>query len=104
MFDYRTIITELRASRPTVQVDFRKGKKMAKKNVHVVPNGNNWSVVTEGTEKPLSNHRTQQAATEAGRKVAIESHCELVIHRPSGQIRDKDSYGNDPCPPKDKRG
>ncbi|WP_141695337.1 DUF2188 domain-containing protein, partial [Klebsiella pneumoniae] len=25
---------------------------------------------------------------------------ELVIHRPNGQIRDRDSYGKDPFPPK----
>jgi hypothetical protein len=24
----------------------------------------------------------------------------LVIHRPDGRIRDKDSHGNDPFPPK----
>jgi hypothetical protein len=23
------------------------------------------------------------------------------VHGRNGQIRDKDSYGNDPCPPKD---
>lgn len=76
---------------------------MAKKNVHVVPNGKGWSTKLEGTAKPLSNHRTQQAASEAGKKVAQQNQSELVIHRPNGQIRDKDSYGNDPCPPKDKK-
>lgn len=74
---------------------------MAKKNVHVVPSGNGWAVKTEGSAKPLSNHRTQQNALEAGRKVAQQNQGELVIHRPNGQIRDKDSFGNDPCPPKD---
>ncbi|MGV2085677.1 MULTISPECIES: hypothetical protein [unclassified Rhizobium] len=24
----------------------------------------------------------------------------MVIHRPNGQIRDKDSYGRDPFPPR----
>lgn len=75
---------------------------MAKRNVHVVPNGTKWSVKQEGATKPDSNHRTQQAATDAGRKVAKANESELVIHRPDGRIRDKDSYGNDPCPPKDK--
>ncbi len=28
---------------------------------------------------------------------------EVVIHNRKGQIIDKDSYGNDPCPPKDKK-
>ncbi|MBX3422768.1 MAG: four helix bundle protein [Pirellulaceae bacterium] len=33
--------------------------------------------------------------------VTQQNQSELVIHRPNGQIRDKESFGNDPCPPKD---
>lgn len=29
-------------------------------------------------------------------------HSELITHNKQGQIRSKDSYGPDPCPPKDK--
>lgn len=76
---------------------------MAKKNVHVVPKGTGWAVKTEGSSQPLSSHRTQTTASKAGRKVAIKNQSELVIHRPNGQIRDKDSFGNDPCPPKDRQ-
>jgi hypothetical protein len=76
---------------------------MAKKNVHVVPSGNKWAVKPEGSTKPVSTHLTQQAASEAGKKVAKQNQSELVIHRPNGQIRDKDSYGNDSCPPKDTK-
>lgn len=76
---------------------------MAKRNVHVVPSGNCSAVKDEGSSKPLSNHRTQQTASEAGRKVAQANQSELVIHRPNGQIRDKDSYGNDPVPPQDQK-
>lgn len=76
---------------------------MAKKNVHVVPSGNRWAVKPEGTPKPVSTRLTQQAAVDAGRKVAKQNQSELVIHRPNGQIRDKDSYGNDPVPPRDQK-
>jgi endonuclease YncB( thermonuclease family) len=76
---------------------------LAKRNVHVVPNGNGWAVKPEGASKPVSMHRTQRAAAEAGREVARENQSELFIHRPNGQIRDRDSYGNDPCPPKDSK-
>lgn len=76
---------------------------MAKKNIHVVPSGNRWAVKPEGAEKPLSTHRTQELATDAAKKVAQQNQSELVIHRPNGQIRDKDSFGNDPCPPKDSK-
>lgn len=75
---------------------------MAKKDVHVVPDGKGWAVKPEGG-KALSKHRTQKAASDAGRKVAKKNQSELVIHRPNGQIRDKDSFGNDPCPPKDTK-
>jgi hypothetical protein len=74
-----------------------------KRNIHVVPNGNQWAVKAEGSSKPTSNHRTQAAASAAGRRLAIQQQSELVIHRPNGQIRDKDSYGNDPNPPKDTK-
>jgi hypothetical protein len=33
----------------------------------------------------------------------MRNESELVIHRPNGQIRDKDSFGSDPCPPKDQK-
>nr|WP_084389162.1 DUF2188 domain-containing protein [Fusibacter sp. 3D3] len=32
--------------------------------------------------------------------MAKNQQSELVIHRPNGQIREKNSYGNDPYPPK----
>jgi hypothetical protein len=76
---------------------------MAKKNIHVVPSGNKWAVKPEGARQPISTHLTQQNAAEAGRRVAQQNKSELVIHRPNGQIRDKDSYGNDPVPPKDQK-
>jgi len=56
-----------------------------------------------GTPDPVSTHRTQGAAEDAGRLLARENESELVIHRRDGRIRDKDSYGRDPCPPRDRR-
>lgn len=76
---------------------------MAKKNIHVVPSGNKWAVKPEGSSQPTSTHLTQGAAAEAGRRAAKQNQSELVIHRPNGQIRDKDSFGNDPHPPTDRK-
>ena len=73
------------------------------KNVHIVPNGTGWQVKPEGSSTPTSTHRTQQAATDAGKRLAQQNQSELVIHRPNGQIRDKDSFGKDPLPPKDSK-
>lgn len=70
------------------------------KNQHVVPHKNGWAVKGAGNRKATSIHRTQEAARKAARSIAINQKSEVVIHRPNGQIRDKDSYGNDPFPPR----
>jgi len=74
---------------------------MAKKDYHVVPQGKEWAVKREGAERASSKHTTQVDAIVAGKQLAKQHKTELVIHRPNGQIRDSDSYGNDPNPPKD---
>ncbi|MDD2256506.1 MAG: DUF2188 domain-containing protein [Bacteroidales bacterium] len=70
------------------------------KTQHVVPRGNQWGVKGEGNSKCSSLSNTQQQATQKARGIAINNHSEVVIHRPDGRIRDKNSYGNDPYPPK----
>ena len=45
---------------------------------------------------------TKKEAQQIGRKYAQEAKSELVIHNKNGGIGTKNSYGNDPCPPKDK--
>lgn len=70
------------------------------KNQHVVPRGDRWAVVTEGSSRAGSLHDTQTDAARVGRDRAIRERSELLIHRPNGQIRERNSYGNDPYPPK----
>jgi uncharacterized protein YdaT len=70
------------------------------KNQHVVPAGDRWGVRGAGNERLTSLHDTQREATQAAREIARHQHSEVVIHRPDGRIRDRDSYGNDPFPPK----
>jgi hypothetical protein len=76
---------------------------MTKNNQHVVPYGNNWAVRGEGNSRVTSIQKTQASAFEIARGIAINNRSEVVTHRPDGTIRDKDSYGNDPHPPMDKR-
>jgi len=76
---------------------------MSKKNQHVVPHGNKWAVKGEGNSKATKITSTQKEAIEIAREIAKHNKSEVVIHRPDGRIRDKDSYGNDPNPPKDKK-
>lgn len=76
---------------------------MAKNDYHVVPSENGWAVKRENAQRASSVHSTQRDAIDAGKQFAKKHNAELVIHRPNGQIRDSDSYGNDPNPPKDKK-
>lgn len=71
------------------------------KNIHVVPKGKQWAVKEAGKPQPLSIHRKQSTAINAGKPAAISRQSELIVHRPTGEIRSKDSFGNDPNPPKD---
>ena len=76
---------------------------MNKKNQHVVPHDKKLAVKGAGNEKYTSIHDTQKKAIENAKDIAQNKKSEVVIHNRKGQIRDKDSYGNDPCPPKDKK-
>lgn len=73
------------------------------KNQHVVPVDGEWGVRGEGNGRLTSLHDTQAEAIEAAREIAINQSSEVVIHRRDGRIRDKDSYGSDPVPPRDTK-
>lgn len=76
---------------------------MSKKNQHVVPHGNEWAVKGENNSRKTAIVDTQAQAIKIAREIATNQKSEVVIHRSNGTIRDKDSYGNDPNPPKDKK-
>jgi hypothetical protein len=69
------------------------------KNQHVVPHSGRWAVRGEKNEKATKVVDTQAEAIKIAREIAINQKSELVIHRRNGQIRDKNSYGNDEYPP-----
>lgn len=72
-----------------------------KKNQHVTPHPNGgWQVKGAGNSKATIRTDTQSEAINRAREIAKNQEGEMVIHRRNGQIREKDSYGNDPYPPK----
>ena len=77
---------------------FIKSKIMSKWNQHVVPNGKNWAVKGAGNNNATKIVDTRTREIQIAREIAINQKSEMVIHRPDGTIRDKDSYGNDPNP------
>lgn len=76
---------------------------MAKPTVHIVPHGGDWAVRRSGADRVSSRHDTQADAIRSGRGTAQREHTELFIHGRDGRIRDRDSFGNDPFPPRDTK-
>jgi len=76
---------------------------MTKQNVHVTLHKDGWAVMRDGAQRASSIHDTQADAARAGRVIAKAEHSELRIHGRDGRIRDSDSFGNDPNPPKDRK-
>jgi hypothetical protein len=72
----------------------------SRKNQHVVPHAEGWAVKGAGNSKATKILPTQADAIAVAKSIAKNQESELVIHRPNGQIREKNSYGNDSYPPK----
>ncbi|MCC6504289.1 MAG: DUF2188 domain-containing protein [Aquimonas sp.] len=76
---------------------------MTKKDIHVVPHTDGWATKKEGAQRAGVVVDTQQEAIARAREQAQRENVEVVIHRKDGTVRDSDSYGRDPNPPKDKK-
>ena len=77
---------------------------MSKNEHHVVPNTyrGGWDVKRNGAQKASIHTETKVEAVKIGRVMSQRAGSELVIHGKDGRIQQKDSHGNDPCPPRDK--
>lgn len=73
---------------------------MTKRNQHVVPRDDRWAVKGAGADRPTVVVDTQREAAERAREIARKQGTEVLIHGRDGRIRERDSYGNDPYPPK----
>ncbi|CAN5418123.1 DUF2188 domain-containing protein [soil metagenome] len=74
---------------------------MTRKSHHVVPTPNGgWAVRRGGSERAFVITDTKQEAINLGREISLNQHSEFVIHDKHGVIRQSDSHGNDPYPPR----
>jgi Uncharacterized protein conserved in bacteria (DUF2188) len=70
---------------------------MAKgRNQRVVPRDGGWAVKPEGGQRASSIHGTQREAIGRARFPATN----VFVHGRDGRIRERDSHGHDPNPPK----
>lgn len=70
------------------------------KNQHVVPVDNRWGIKGEGNTRYTSIFDKQSDAIATARQISRNQQSELFIHGRNGQIRERDSHGNDPFPPR----
>ena len=76
---------------------------MTKKDIHVVPHKGGWATKKEGAGRVGVVTDTQKQAINRAKAQAVREKVEVVIHGRDNKIRDSDSYGGDPNPPKDKK-
>lgn len=59
-----------------------------------------WAVKKEGAIQASSLHNTQESAWKEARRLARGVGSEAFLKNRDGQIRARNSYGEDPFPPK----
>lgn len=73
------------------------------KSYHVVHNSTGgWDVKRGGGQRASVHVDTKVEAENRARVLSKKNETELIIHGLNGKIQRCDSYGKDPCPPKDK--
>lgn len=73
------------------------------KNQYVVPTEDGWGVRGENNEKLTKKFDKKDDAIDYAKDIAKNQQSELTILKKNGQIQNKNSYGNDPNPPKDMK-
>lgn len=75
---------------------------MTHKNIHTVYNSGRemWENKKEGSGTPLSSHHTKNNALDKAESIARQAEVEHFIHGKDGKIQERNSYGNDPFPPR----
>lgn len=74
---------------------------MNKKPIHTVPNSSGgWDNKRQGNDRSIGHANTKAEAVKIGREQAVKDKTEHFIHNKNGQFGQRNSYGNDPFPPK----
>lgn len=71
------------------------------KNQYVVKRGDNWAVIGENNTRATRIVSTQKEAIEIATIIAKNQQSELRIQNKNCRFKICNSYGSDPCPPKD---
>ncbi len=77
----------------------RKEVNRMSKNQHVVRTDKGWGVRGEGNSRLTAECETQDEAIRVSREIC-QNQSEQFIHGRDGKIRERNSYGGDPFPPR----
>lgn len=70
------------------------------RNIHTLQHEDGWAIRRESGDRVLSVFSTQQEAIEKGREIAEREGVEHLIHGRDGRVRERNSYGKAPHPPR----
>lgn len=70
------------------------------KNVETYHEGDLWKVKVQGNDRASGTYATKEQAQAAGREKAKSLRVEHIIKNKDGKIGARNSYGNDPNPPR----
>ena len=77
---------------------------MSKQSQHVVPNSEGrWRVLRSGAARATRVFESKEDAVGFAKTRAKKAHADVYVHRRDGTIQERDSYGQDPVPSKDRR-
>ena len=62
---------------------------MADGDIHVVKDGDNWTVTIEAVQGVLVSFDTFDEAVRTARRVAEDARCEVVVHNDGVQLADQ---------------
>lgn len=84
-----------------LQVFLSRKDKIMGKNQHVTPRPDGrWQVIGEGNSRPTAVVNTQNDGKRIATQIAKNQKSEVFIHGKNNLIRERNTYGKDPYPPK----
>lgn len=76
---------------------------MSRKQIHTSGNRKNGYKNTINGKQIGKTYKTKKEAVNNGKNESKKIEGEHIIHSQDGKFQYSNSYGNDPCPPKDKK-
>jgi len=77
---------------------------VSKNSQHVVPNSEGrWRVLRSGASRATRVFESKEDAVGFAKTRAKRAHADVYVHRRDGTIQERDSYGQDPVPSRDRR-